>query len=274
MLHICLPGKNVSKFDNCKKVCAHKVRKYNFGVPMLYANFPTLDWYKHLLNMLKNDQREIKYYTQGLKQSTKRTLTRHLREGIENRVYNVNDEYLHELHEHFHGGFKSAMYSSILQRMTLNYETQEKIDEMLGTYTVYRLARTGSGESKSSVRLSKTQDGAYVFTDKSIQLSRQFEYQGYVFLVRRRLHLLAVLPQGIRTMIVNYVEEPNKYAVYGILLSLLFKESLSQGEKEDIFAARQVFFREDHPQFNVHQNRIEVEKLVAGSKDLNGLIFA
>jgi hypothetical protein len=241
---------------------------------MLYANQPTLEWYTNLLAFLSNDGQEARRYMQGLETRARRTLQRHLKAGIEKRTYRINDDYLNKLHAHFHGGFKSALYSSILQRITLNYQTQQDIDKMLGTYKVYRLAMSGSREARSTVRIAKSTDGTYIFTDHSVQLDRQFDYHGYAFLIRRRLHLLAVLPQGIRMTILNYAEEPDKYSILAILLSVRFQETLEKGEKEDIFAARLIFFREDHPSYNQEYSRADLEKLLSSSKDSNSLIVA
>lgn len=236
------------------------------------ANEPSYDLYRELIVRLRNEPQEAARFLHGLPLKYRRTLKRDI-DRFETRKNTINLEYLNAVVNHFHGGYKSILYTSILQRITLNDESQHAIEAMVGGYKAYRLAKGGTGESVSNITIEKT-DGLYRFTDHSIQFGMDFQYSGYVFLIRRRLHLLEVLPNGIRNIILNFVEEPERSVIQGILLSVRYKPELIPGQKEDIFAARTVFIHRDHPWYHRSYNRTDIQNLIRNEDDENGLIVA
>jgi hypothetical protein len=225
-----------------------------------------------IVRRLRQNPAELERVIGSLEARHRRTLRRDLAPGgWEGRASgrSIDALYMRAVCSVFLNRFTSNVYNSVIDIVVGDVDSQSRLDAMLGKYTGYWPAQTANSFTKWPMEITKT-DGMYTVTSTTGDKQFKYDHHGFAFLVRNRVHVIEVRPNGIRYMLFHYEQFPARNAVSGIIVNVLRTEST--GESEKLFAVHFLAFHEKHPRHGGEMSDQELASSLTHPRNRIGVI--
>ena len=225
-----------------------------------------------VIRRLRDNPQELIRVKGALKDNHARTLVRDVKGNGTNRKPDrkIDPVYIEAVCRVAFSRFGSDIYNSIITAAVPDFRSQELLDNMIGNYHGYWPASESGRFTKFALKIGKD-DGAYWVETTTRDQEHEFQHFGYAFLIRKRVHVIAVREYGIRTMIIHYEEVPARHPPRGIICNILqSKDNAKPGEI--LYAEHFLAIHEKDRRYSSGIKDIEIQQSLYSDRNRDGVI--
>jgi hypothetical protein len=227
-----------------------------------------------VIERLRESPAEFNRIKSSLSANHARTLVRDIQGGWERRFpgRKIDPDYMHSVCILYLNRFSSEIYNSIINIVGDDSSALVALDNMIGKYKAYWPSGEEGNFDSFQLEIGKS-DGTYWVSTVTKDAEHEYNHFGYAFLIRRRVHVVAVRKYGIRTMLFHYEDVPARYPPRGIIMNVLHSEDAAR-TGEQLYAAHFLAIHQQDPRFHERISNDEIARMLRHDRNRVGVIRA